>query len=145
MDEYHHNRYFKDIDYNTDPSFRWADGAGAAAPAYLYVMKEVQEAYVIAALRSQQTVHITELAQLEPAVEGGAADVVLWHDTDLSPREPPAFKPLADYMMIWHEWYRTAYDAAGHRFRWDVGGGGVASGDGFLEALAGGGGGAAGV
>ena len=37
--------------------------------------------------------------------------------------------------------YRTAYDAAVHRFRWDVGGSGAASGDGFLEALAGAGGG----
>ena len=103
-------------------------------------MKEVQEAYVVAALRSEQTVtrtltstvnptlknpgprnikpppqvHITGLAQLEAAVEGGAADVVLWHDTDLSPREPPAFKPLADYMMIWHEWYDVFHNLRSH-------------------------------
>ena len=25
MDEHHHNLYFKDIDYNREPSFRWAD------------------------------------------------------------------------------------------------------------------------
>ena len=32
MDDFHHNRYFKDIDYNTDPTFHWGAQAPTAPP-----------------------------------------------------------------------------------------------------------------
>uniref|UniRef100_A0A7S2DMU5 alpha-1,3-mannosyl-glycoprotein 2-beta-N-acetylglucosaminyltransferase n=1 Tax=Octactis speculum TaxID=3111310 RepID=A0A7S2DMU5_9STRA len=115
MDAHHHDLYFKGIDYNTDPEFRW-QLADTAIPSYLFAMQEVYEAYLAAVFTSPGTTHVAALDELEEAV----GDVVLWHDTDLDTRrEPPDFKRVATYLGIWHEWPRTGHsDGTLHTFRW---------------------------
>lgn len=123
MDDYHHNRYFKNIDYNQDESFRWTSDREMAAPPYLFAISDVYEAYLRALLASPRTVHLNSIEQLEGLHEelDTRLDVVLWHDTVFTPpggASVPAFRPLADYLNIWHEWYRTAHQGCLHRMRW---------------------------
>ena len=78
MDDFHHNRYFKDIGYNTDPDASWATGAvaagGAAAgeaaavlPVAFWASSAVYEARLESVLRSPRTLHVEELDQLVDA------------------------------------------------------------------------------
>lgn len=86
MDDYHHNRYFKDIDYNTDVSFTWTSGAPAAPPPYLFAMKPVYDAYIQAVLTSPKTHHLTSIDELGRIADTGltpeGGDLVLWHHTE---------------------------------------------------------------
>ena len=54
MDEHHHNLYFKDIDYNREPSFRWAD----VEHTFVTAMKPVYEATLEAMLTAETAHHV---------------------------------------------------------------------------------------
>lgn len=82
MDDYHHNRYFKDIDYDlvqtstasasstSTTSLIESDHKNADAfllnsfPTYLWAMQPVYEARLVAILQSDRTLHISDLEQL---------------------------------------------------------------------------------
>jgi len=127
MDDYHHNRYFKDIDYNTDGGLAYWRRPGQEespriAPPWLWGSAAVYEARLVAALTSPRTLHLANLRDLEEQAQGTSRQgmtVVLWHETDFGSRaEVPPFKAMADYFNIWHEWYRTAHAGCLHTFRW---------------------------
>lgn len=64
MDDYHHNRYFKDIDYDLVSDSDQAFQLKLAAPTYMWAMNHVYEARIVSILNSKRTLHVTELEQL---------------------------------------------------------------------------------
>jgi hypothetical protein len=81
MDDYHHNRYFKDIDYDlvqtaiTASEIEGHVGEGREAdeqvafklnevPTYMWGMSSIYEARIVSILTSKRTLHVSELDQL---------------------------------------------------------------------------------
>jgi restriction endonuclease S subunit len=100
MDLNTHNKYFRDIDYNTDASVRWL-GVPIAESAYLNATKQPYENRIKNLITNTCT-HITSLSQLATIPRGGVACV--WIDTDPNPDKMPVkeFKPVGEFFGIWH-------------------------------------------
>jgi len=100
-----HNRYFRDIDYNTQRSVAWARPAAAALDPFVGAVAKVYEARVeqlIAACK-----HVTALTQIFE----GAGIYCVWIHVDPEPAEyqPPDFEPVARFFGLWHEHKRGAH------------------------------------
>jgi len=101
-----HNRYFRDIDYNTQRAVAWP--AAANPPPYLGVVSAVYEARVEQLVSSGCT-HVV----------GGVAQVLqktgvycLWIHVDTEPGDygqPAEFEPIARFFGIWHEHKRGSH------------------------------------
>eukprot|EP00903_Cladosiphon_okamuranus_P011864 g11145.t1 len=135
MDKKTHDKLFKNIDYNTDPSFSWInppahareDRSGSAPPAYLKGLQWNYESRVEARIR--QARHINDLDDLptsSPRREG--EQVVMWYSLEQTEElpvlrgtkrkpAPPPFKPLSDFFGIWHQYMRGEHLGM-HSFRY---------------------------
>lgn len=133
MDEYHHNRYFKNIDYNTDASFHWATGAAGETPTFVSALAPVYEAKLTAVLSAATTTHITSMTELsliavDAAATSAAASsaaaappdppvVAVWYSISQRNFDPPPFQQISEFFGIWHEVQRADHNGL-HQFFW---------------------------
>ena len=111
-----HNRYFRDIAYNTDASVSWPGAPGPhydARPAWAWAESEVYEARVQGLLRS-----CTHPPSVKALMEGvvssartGGGIFCVWIDVapDGDGYRPPPFEPIARFFGLWHEHKRGAH------------------------------------
>ncbi|CAN0297363.1 unnamed protein product [Ascophyllum nodosum] len=139
MDQKMHDKLFKDIDYNTDSSFRWRPSsstedrccAGWDPPPYAKAMLDNYERRVQARIRAAR--HINDLDDLpRDSTDGrgqqrsGGEEIVFWYSLPQTEEsqfgrgrmsQGPPFKPLSEFFGIWHEYRRTEHNGM-HSFRY---------------------------
>lgn len=120
-----HNKYFRDIAYNTDSTVTWQDHyrlvetvGGATTeiklPIYTEAVKRVYESRIREMIYTcTHAKSVSDILQSEPAL------YCLWIDvnpsTDYGPSE---FEVVAKFFGIWHEHKRGAHNGL-HEFRWN--------------------------
>eukprot|EP00904_Undaria_pinnatifida_P012446 jgi/Undpi1/8331/HiC_scaffold_25.g10800.m1 len=125
MNQDMHDKLFKNIDYNTDPSFSWpaaSDRAATDPPPYAKGIEVNYERRVEARISGAH--HVNNLDDLA-AVAGRQQDVVLWYSLRQTEEQAdrfghgsgPPFKPLSDFFGLWHEYNRASH-AGMHTFRY---------------------------
>lgn len=100
MDASLHARYFADVAYSRDDSFRWPDfdlDDDATVPAAVWAERAVYEARLRDLLG--ECAHVQSAADL---LEEKAALLCVWVDLDPL-HEPPFFEPLSKFFHLWHE------------------------------------------
>jgi hypothetical protein len=105
MDDFHHNRYFKDIGYQTDTQFRWPKDEDSVIST---TIKSEYDTAMVDLIKGGTIV--SSLTQLH--VPNGREDeppLVLWFNVDSKSRQQP-FKPIGEYFKIWHEIERGDYN-----------------------------------
>ncbi len=118
MDLNTHNRYFKDIDYNTDASVSWLDvSAGGASNGRVSSRDDVwgnalqlsYEKRILDLISSCH--HAASIDDLEHAI----GVVCLW--IHAHPDENEDFNLISAYFRIWHEHKRGSHKGL-HSFYW---------------------------
>lgn len=110
-----HNRYFRNIDYNTDRAVAWPRQQQPAASAYVGVMRGPYEARIHSLL--QACTHVASPLEL---TSGKAGIYCVWIKAEPEPAEyeRPAFEPVAAFFGLWHEHKRSAHRGL-HDFFWE--------------------------
>jgi hypothetical protein len=99
MDLSTHNKYFRDIDYNTDSTVHWL-GVPIAESAYKNATKVAYESRIVSLITDTCT-HVTRISQLGEVGRGAVACV--WINTDPNPDKPvKEFKQVGEFFGIWH-------------------------------------------
>jgi hypothetical protein len=107
MDLSTHNRYFRDIDYNTDPTIQWsdADKDSIIGPA-LQISYEKSISDLISTCH-----HAESIADIERS----SGVVCVW--ISAHPDANEEFNMIAGYFKIWHEHKRGSHRGL-HSFYW---------------------------
>jgi hypothetical protein len=121
-----HNRYFRDIAYNTDKSVGWSssgnkgstssamEALGHRKPPYMKAETASYEYRVAELIKGCTHVHRVE----DLAAVNGDAVLCLWFDVDpTSERNPPPFEPISSFFGLWHEHRRGSHKGL-HEFYW---------------------------
>mmetsp|Transcript_6505 Transcript_6505/g.9747 ORF Transcript_6505/g.9747 Transcript_6505/m.9747 type:complete len:580 (-) Transcript_6505:202-1941(-) len=102
-----HNKYFRDIDYNTNLSISWHSHRNQ----FRTVQQQEYEDRIQELLRS--CTHLQSAYELHNYKD---EILCLWIDVDPDPPYgPPAFQPMAEFFGIWHEHKRGAHNGL-HEF-----------------------------
>lgn len=142
MDDRTHNKYFKDIANNQDPSLSWQqERVSRGYPPYLLATKEVYEARVTGLISS--CTHLRDVQVRAPTLSASFRnqriddwpdnflffanqelvtneDTILCVWIDVSPHShlrPPPFEKIGNFFGIWHEIRRGNYRGV-HEFYW---------------------------
>ena len=122
-----HNKYFRDIDYNTDPAVSWSPASlqplevpapsGGALPAdayYLQARKDVYDHRIEQLIK--QCNHVSSVAEI---LEHHDEIICVWIEvsTDCEHGDVP-FAPIASFFGLWHEHRRGNYRGL-HEFYWE--------------------------
>lgn len=119
-----HNKYFRDIDYNTDETVRWDRPALDQQlqlahhtnidydPAYLLGTKDV---YLMTRMqRFDQCNHVANAGELMPKLlSDGPSVLCIW--ITAHPDNNPEFAAISSFFKIWHEYKRGSYQGV-HEF-----------------------------
>lgn len=109
MDQKTHNRYFANIDYNQDETFRWPVDTGEQALEATY---DKRLADLI-----DQGMHISHGSQLLETKQPEKARII-WYKADPHPKKEKQVIPLMAEFKIWHQVLRGARQAV-HEFWYD--------------------------
>jgi beta-1,2-N-acetylglucosaminyltransferase len=102
-----HNRYFRDIAYNMDPTVSWATHmtaqsvGGATLPHYMTASRQVYDLRLQALIHSCANLqNVAELEKFHNSV------LCIWITSDYSNQD---FEAVSRYFGIWHEFQRGAH------------------------------------
>jgi len=116
MDLATHNRYFRDIDYNTDSSITWKKHQNTREEdIFIGAMSSVYEVR-IEQLMSKCT-HVNTFSDLITK-QGGILCVWVSCNPEPPAYSPPDFEPIAKFFGLWHEVRRGGHRGL-HEFYWE--------------------------
>jgi alpha-1,3-mannosyl-glycoprotein beta-1,2-N-acetylglucosaminyltransferase len=111
-----HNKYFRDIAYNQEPSISWSkhQAEANALPSTIYVDSETYEMRVKLLIESCQ--HVATLSELSSLKDKGKI-LCIWIRVNPDP-EVREFQPIGEFFGIWHEHPRGSHRGL-HEFYWE--------------------------
>lgn len=105
MDEATHNRYFKSIATNADPSVDWAAAMRNRGKLSIQSAYEERVKGMVKGCR-----HVGSLSELFSSSAANNSQLLcLWISTDINQDYNPPFEPVARLFGIWHEHKRGAH------------------------------------
>lgn len=115
MDTDMHNRYFRSIAYNTNPSVSWVDQqATTTTPLFSSTTSDAYEENIHKTIQSCE--HVSDINQFVKSKVGSTQ--CIWiniaHEAETS---TPPFYPMSTFFGIWHEYRRGAHNGM-HAFHW---------------------------
>jgi hypothetical protein len=115
MDTEMHNKYFRSIAYNTNPSVSWINQqAVSSSPLFEAATSRAYEEEIEKKIKSCE--HVSGIQQFVKSSIGST--LCLWfnivHEADTS---TPPFYPVSTFFGIWHEYRRGGHNGM-HSFPW---------------------------
>lgn len=108
-----HNRYFRDIDYNTDTAVRWPAGSAAYVDGTLSVYQEQLAAKMRACTHAKDAEDMYDLlARSDPSV------VCVWIRANPDSSNNMDFQNIARTFHLWHEYRRGSHGGI-HEFYYE--------------------------
>lgn len=106
-----HNKYFRDIGYNTDSSVQWGQ---ATIETFKHTYKEAYDQRLILMMKRCKSVRdISEFLSFQDEI------LCVWVDSSTNcDIKPVAFEPISSFFGIWHEHRRGNYRGI-HEFYWE--------------------------
>ncbi len=119
-----HNRYFKDIGTNADPTVSWEPIQFYAQMAQIYmtVPYYIFSRYsVYAAIKAETRKACHHVTSIQDLLAQTDQLLCLWINVNTAPNpyRPPDFEPIAKFFGIWHEYQRGSFENV-HEFYWET-------------------------